>query len=217
MISFLSYCDGGLYLFLLVLVVLPLERGINFVCCSTRCFVAQMETMTAGTVSILHLDTNLPQSHHHHQICTRPMGFEHQSTLQSSHPVISINEHHRINQSETKILKNRFISDSSEIGNFEKNSYLWNMIDAIYKNPAEVNFQLENVHQLFASKIHICPSDHATSDQLEFFFGTRKQKFRKFRKPKLIWQHEIWICRNSIFSFGLFQTLFDNEKVLDPK
>ena len=120
MISFLSYCDGGLYLFLLVLVVLPLERGINFVCCSTRCFVAQMETMTAGTVSILHLDTNLPQSHHHHQICTRPMGFEHQSTLQSSHPVISINEHHRINQSETKILKNRFISDSSEIGNFEK-------------------------------------------------------------------------------------------------
>ena len=112
-----------------------------------------METMTAGTVSILHLDTNLPQSHHHHQICTRPMGFEHQSTLQSSHPVISINEHHRINQSETKILKNRFISDSSEIGNFEKNSYLWNMIDAIYKNPAEVNFQLENVHQLFASQI----------------------------------------------------------------
>ena len=35
----------------------------------------------------------------------------------------------------------------------KKNSYLWNMIDAIYKNPAEVNFQLENVHQLFASQI----------------------------------------------------------------
>ena len=96
------------------------EGGINFVCCSTRCFVAQMETMTAGTVSILHLDTNLPQSHHHHQICTRPMGFEHQSTLQSLHPAISINEHHRINKSETKILKNRFISDSRKIGNFEK-------------------------------------------------------------------------------------------------
>ena len=85
------------------------EGGINFVCCSTRCFVAQMETMTAGTVSILHLDTNLPQSHHHHQICTRPMGFEHQSALQSSHPVISISEHHRINQSAklTKILKKK--------------------------------------------------------------------------------------------------------------
>ena len=69
-------------------------------------------------------------------------------------------------------------------------------------------------------KIHICSSDHATSDQLEFFFGTRKQKFRKFRKPKLIWQHEIWICRKSILSLpriGLFQTLFDDEKVLDPK
>ena len=171
--------------------VLPLERGINFVCCSTRCFVAQMETMTAGTVSILHLDTNLPQSHHHHQICTRPMGFEHQSTLQSSHPVISINEHHRINQSEkfSKIVS--FLTRDFRVERnrkFRKKSYLWNMIDAIYKNPAEVNFQLENVHQLFASQIE---NSHLLFRSCYFrpagiFFGTRKQKFRKFRKPKLI-------------------------------
>ena len=181
MISFLSYCDGVLYLFLLVLVVL-LERGINFVCCSTRCFVAQMETMTAGTVSILHLDTNLPQSHHHHQICTRPMGFEHQSTLQSSHPVISINEHHRINQSEkfSKIVS--FLTRDSRVERnrkFRKNRIYGTWSTRYIK----IQLKLTSSLKMFTNcslrklKIHICSSDHATSDQLEFFSEPGNRNF----------------------------------------
>ena len=114
---FFSICNGVLYFLSLLVLVVLVERGINFVCCSTRCFVAY-DSWYRIYITPGHQSPTEPSLHH--QICTRPMGFEHQSALQSSHPVISINEHHRINQYAklTEILrKNRC---SSEIGNFEK-------------------------------------------------------------------------------------------------
>ena len=37
---FFSICNGVLYFLSLLVLVVLVERGINFVCCSTRCFVA---------------------------------------------------------------------------------------------------------------------------------------------------------------------------------
>ena len=94
--------------------------------------------MTAGTVSILHLDTNLPQSH--------PSTTKSAPDRWDSSTSQLFNHHTRSSRSANiielinllnwqKFSKKTFQFWLERNRKFRKNSYLWNMIDAIYKNP----------------------------------------------------------------------------------